>query len=118
MAFDFASVKAQTRKVVHDTMSVAALYSDAQVTDAEITVRFHTKINRFGDMLEHGWSEVVEGVNRLIFSSDELSEKSITLRNGGVVKLTAPGFEDISLALHVQEPATGPSQVVWQVSQE
>lgn len=118
MAFDFAALKAQVRQTVHDTLSIAADYSDDNTSPVELRVRFHTKINRFGDMLDQGWAEVVEGVNRLIFNKPELDQNSVTLRRGGKVTFTDPHFEGIVLVLHVQEPDSGPIDAIWQVSQE
>lgn len=119
MAFDFAALKAEIRQVVQDTMGIDAEYLDSTMGyPVVLRVRFHTKINRFGDMIEQGWAEVIEGVNRLILNVPELVEKGVTLRRGGTVTLTAPGFEGFVLVLHAQEPATGPVEVVWNVSQE
>lgn len=119
MAFDFAALKAETRQVVHDTLAVSASYLDSTMAEpVDLTVRFHTKINRFGDMLDQGWAEVIEGVNRLIFNVPELTEQGVTLRRGGKVTFTAPGYESIVLVLHAQEPDTGPVELIYQVSQE
>lgn len=119
MTFDFGAWKAEARQVVHDNLAVSASYLDSTLDEpVELGVRFHSKINRFGDMLEQGWAEVLEGVNRLLFNIPELTEKDVTLRRGGKVTFTAPGFENIVLVLHAQEPSTGPITLVYQVSQE
>jgi hypothetical protein len=98
---------------------VSAVYTDdSEPAGVELKVRFHTKINRFGDMLDQGWSEMVEGVNRLIFDKDELYEKGVIPANGGVVTLSYSGGDVISLVLHVAEPDSGPIEAIWQVSQQ
>lgn len=119
MAFDFAAIKAEVRSIVHETMAIPAVYTDGQCGDsASLRVRFHSKINRFGDLTEQGWAEIVEGVNRLIFDKRELDEQGVVLRSGGQVTLQARGFENIVLVLHVREPEEGPINVVWQVSKQ
>lgn len=117
MAFDFGETKALVRQVVHDTMALPGLYQDGSMeAPVELRVRFHTKIHRVGDMIDQGWAEVVEGVNRLILNKAELDEKGVLPIRGGTVSLTAPGFESIVLVLHVREPDSGPTEVVWEVS--
>lgn len=117
MAFDFAATKALVRQVVQDTMAVPGLYQDGSLEEpVELRVRFHTKIHRVGDMIDQGWAEVVEGVNRLILNKAELDEKDVLPVRGGTVTLTPPGYESIVLVLHLREPDSGPTEVVWQVS--
>lgn len=117
MAFDFGEIKALARQAVHDTMSLPGLYQDDSLAEpVELRVRFHTKIHRVGDMIDQGWAEVVEGVNRLILNKSELDEKGVLPVRGATVTLTAPGFENIVLVLHVREPDSGPVEMVWEVS--
>ena len=117
--FDFAAVKARVRQTVHDTFGILALYVDDQSgVQEELRVRFHTKINRFGDLQDAGWAEVVEGVNRLILNKTELDLKEITPVRGARLVFIPASFEGLELILQVQEPSTGPVDVVWQVSQK
>jgi hypothetical protein len=118
MTFDFAAAKTKARQIVRDYMAFDGLYSDNTVTDIPLKVRFHTKIKTFGDLIEAGYSEVIEGVNRLIFDKDELITKGITLKTGGKVTLQNPGYTDIILVLDSQEPITGSVEVVWDISKE
>lgn len=118
MAFDFAATKSKARQVLHDTLAVSALYQDSTLVEpVSLRVRFHTKINRFGDLVEQGWAEVIEGVNRLIFNIPELTEKGVIPRNGATVSLAAP-FDGVVLVLHVEEPGDGIVSATWQVSKE
>ncbi|MCB1865169.1 MAG: hypothetical protein KDG50_07035 [Chromatiales bacterium] len=117
MAFDFAALKSEVRQAVHDVLAVSAVYSDSVVLEpVEITVRFHTKIDRFGDLTEAGWSEVVENINRVILNVPQLDELNITPRRGGVIQMTGTGFDGVQLILNVQEADTGPIEEIWQVT--
>lgn len=117
MAFDFAAVKAQTRRVVHDTFGVSATYRDSVITvPVGLRIRWHNKIARFGNLLDQGYAEIIEGINRVIFDTAELSEKSVVLRRGGELTITAPSFNSAVLTLAEDEPTVGPLEVVWLVT--
>lgn len=117
MAFDFASAKGLARRVVHSTFGVPAFYSDPESgIEDEVTVRFHTKIERFGDLQDRGWAEIVTGLNRLILDKIELQDKNILPRRGAKVRLQPRGFEDVVVVLEVAEPDTGPVTSTWQVA--
>lgn len=116
MSFDFAELKAQTRQALHDAMAVSALYLDDDlVMPAELTVRWHNKIDRFGDIENVGYSELVEGINRVIFNIPQLTELGIALQAGGELTITAPGFDDAVLVLTAKEPKVGPIEEIWLV---
>jgi hypothetical protein len=117
MPFDFAALKAQARRAVHDTLAVDAVYEDAHLPEpVGLRVRWHNKISRFGDIENIGYSEIIEGINRVIFDREELNEKGIMLRRGGRVTLTAPQYEGAVLVLDSQEPHSGPINLTWLVS--
>jgi hypothetical protein len=115
--FDFAEAKTKARRILRDYLGFDGLYNDdTGITDYPVKVRFHTKIRRFGDLIEAGYPEVIEGVDRLIFDRDKLAEDNMVLRTGGTVKLTHADYQDITLILDSQEPITGSVEVVWNVS--
>jgi len=116
MPFDFAALKARTRRVVHDTLAVAALYDHVGlVVPVELRVRWHNKIARFGDIENVGYAEIIEGINRVIFDRDELNEKGVVLERGGRVTLTPPQYHGAVLVLDTMEPDTGPIDQTWLV---
>ena len=117
---DFAALKAQARQTVHNTMKVAAEYTHAAYPGVVtvLQVRWHNKIARVGDLVEIGYSEIVEGINRVIFNVPELNEKSIVLQRGGQLKLTGPHFFDAVLILESMEPMVGPIEQIWLVAHE
>jgi hypothetical protein len=108
--FDFAQLKSETRQVVHETLGVSAFYKDSTMSrPREIVARWHNKIDRFGDMADQGYAEVVQGIDRVILFPAQTP--TISFVPGGVV--TFPKYCR-SFRLDVQEPADGPDQVVWQ----
>lgn len=117
MAFDFAALKASTRRIVHDTLATAALYDHASLAvSVGLRVRWHNKIARFGDIENVGYSEIIEGINRVIFDKAELDEKGVVLERGGQITLTAPEYNGAVLVLDTMEPEIGPVQQIWLVA--
>jgi hypothetical protein len=116
MAFDFASVKAQTRRVVHDTLGVDALYQDNVVTTpVPIRVRWHNRINRFGDLESAGYAEIIEGIDRVILNGEQA--RLIGVRSRGRIFMPATMGSAV-LTLSAQEPKDGPFEECWTVSKD
>ena len=110
----FAQAKARMRRVVHDTMRVAATYKDAQMlVPVDLRVRFHTKrLTPFGDIGD-GYAEVIENTDRVVFDTEELAALSLTPAKGAIVTLTDDG---IVLRLTTKDPTTGPVEEIWAVA--
>lgn len=118
MLFDFSAAKAQARQAVHDYLAVPALYSDKTLdTPVDVNVRWHSKIDRFGDLDGGKWAEIIDGVNRVIFNRPELTEKGLDVRKGGTVTLTV-GDITANLVLDTLEPNNGPIEVIWLVTRK
>lgn len=119
MPFDFAAAKARVRQIVHNTLSVSATYLDDTLDEAQtLNVRWHDKINRLGNLDNMGWAEQIEGIDRIIFNLPEVTSKSLVLRQGGVVTLTAALYGSVEFTLQAQEPVVGPIEVIWLVSRQ
>ena len=113
---DFAAIKAQTRRIVHDTFSIPALYKQTpSSTGVLLYIRWHNKIARFGNLLDSGYAEVLEGIERVIFDEAELQTKGVTLVRGGSLLCTPPGFAQATLILDTAEPRVGPLNITWLV---
>lgn len=117
MAFDFAAAKYAARQVVHETLGVAAFYQDHTMSAPEpIRVRWHSKINRFGDLDGAGYAEVIEGIHRVIL--EEAQARLLNVRHGGVITITmaTPNPFTAELVLDSKEPADGPYEEIWTVT--
>lgn len=132
MPFDFAKVKADTRRTVHATFGVQAFYQDSSVsTPVAIKARWHNKIERFGDLDNQSYAEVIQGIDRVIFAASDA--RRLNLKRGGII--TFPSFgaglgvslgapldgEDVGppgFILQVREPSSGPFEEVWEVSRK
>lgn len=113
MGFDFAAAKAQARQAVHDTLKVAATVEVFPGNGPQdITVRWHDRINRFGNLENTGWAEVIEGIDRLIFNIPELTSKGIVLTDKSSVTLLASGLK---FRLDAKQPVDGPVEEIWVV---
>lgn len=115
MAFDFTSALAGMRKIVHATMGHAAAYSYGVQAAQAVTVRWHDKQVLQGALGDAGYSEVVEGIDRLIFNKTELVANSVVLNRGGKITLGAQ-WNNVVLNLEALEPTHGPEEVIWKVS--
>jgi hypothetical protein len=116
--FDFSELKKQVRQTVHVTMSVPAIYThdSAPGVETELRVRWHNKIARVGDLLEAGYSEVVDGINRVIFNVPELIEKGVVLARGGRITLDTEYYDGAQLILETKEPRVGPVEEIWLIA--
>ena len=123
MRFDFAKVKARVRKVVHDTLSVSAHYSDDVVTNAVcIRARWHSKLELQGDLNYQGYAEVLEGIDRIIFNITDA--RHLNIKRGGLITFTAysqqlpdGGYSAApTFLLDSKEPTSGPHEEIWRVT--
>lgn len=111
MAFDFAALKAKTRRVVHNTLAVEAFYQDDSMSAPQpIRARWHNKVDRFGDLMDQGYAEVVQGVDRVVLFPTDYP--TLNFVRGGVV--TFPSYRR-AFRLEILEPSDGPYRAVWQV---
>lgn len=111
MDFDFAEAKYQARRAVHETLGVSALYQDSTMSAPEpIRVRWHSKIDRMGDLENAGYAEIIEGLHRVIL--DAAQARLLAVRRTGVI--TIPVWS-ARLSLEALEPSDGPFEEIWTV---
>ncbi len=114
MAFNRAATVARARRVVHKTHGLAATYEDDQVVvPVALTVGLFNRMNLQGDLIEAGYNNVIEGINRVRFNREELDEKNVVPKRAGKVVLTDPLMAGIVLILDHKEPDTGPINIMW-----
>lgn len=111
----WARQKYKMRKAVHSAFRLSAILIRGNQEPVALYVRYHNKIAIMGDLMEAGYSEVIDGVDRMVFDRDELKEKGVVLAYGNIIQLTDPGFENIRVSLVAQEPYNGPVESKWQV---
>jgi hypothetical protein len=108
-------------------MSVAGSYTDAVgMTPVWFSVRWHKKLIRQGEIGGAGqYAGIIENVNKLIFSTDEIAVASVDdygTQWGGVVpqrlgQVFIPAYQ-ITLTLDSLDVDDGPIRVVWNVVQD
>lgn len=109
----FAEHKAKARQVIHDHLAVAAIYRENNAADpVNLTVRWHNKIALSGDLDNGGYTEMIEGVNRVVFNIPELLAAGVKIRQGA--RLTMVDTSEV-LIVGVQEKTHGPIEEIWQV---
>lgn len=115
--FDWTSVMAKARRVVHSTFQVEVQYQapGGIVPPVTLHVRWHDRIALVGNVVDAGYADVLEGVDRIIFNREELVEIGVVLGRGGKVTF-GPAFQNTVLNLDSMEPTEGPINVVWKVA--
>ena len=79
----WADTRAAARLAVHQEFGLPATYTapDVGAVPLPITVRWHTKSVRHGDLDREGYAQQNEDVNRMLFDRTEI----VPIRNGVVV---------------------------------
>lgn len=115
-----SELKAQSRALLHGAMAEPASYSfggdtypTPEQTEAglSLTVRWHNKMRIQGER-DSSDVGILEGVNRLVFNTDELTALGLTLTRLGEV--TIPGY-DKQFRLDYHEEPDGPLNDYWSV---
>lgn len=110
--FNFAALKAETRRVVHDILGVDATYQDNTMNaPVSIKARLKAKNDLIGDLGDQGYAQVLEAVDRIVLIPSDYP--TVTFRQGGEVVFTDYG---ITVILEAMEPKTGPLTDTWRVS--
>lgn len=113
MPFSFADAKKLVRRTVHKTFAVPALYqADSVSTPVACKARWHSKIEKTGDLDNEGWAQVIEGIDRVIFDVDEATTLGVS--RGG--KIIFPDLGNIAFELDTQEDPDGPIEEIWLVT--
>ena len=111
MPFNFAECKANARRVVQDTLGVAASYQDdSLIVPVPIRARFRNRIKLQGELNDEGYAEVMEGIEQIVLIPSDYP--TLTFKRGGRVSI--PEYR-LDLILDSREPVTGPLTEIWHV---
>lgn len=115
-----AEYKSQMRPALHDALANSATYTfggntypTPEQTEAglSLTVRWHNKLKIIGERTQDDVG-VIEGINRLVFSADQLATLGLSLDRLGVVEVADLGKR---WRLDYAEEPDGPHNVYWSV---
>lgn len=115
-----SGIKAQARAALHAAMAEPVSYSrggltyptaDQTLAGLSLTARWHTKVQVSGERFKED-TAFLEGVNKLVFNTDELAALGLTLQRGGHVDF--PGYGK-SFRLDQPEEPDGPLNEYWSV---
>lgn len=123
MTFDFAEFKRSGRRAVHEIFRVEATYGDVVVNPARLCrVRLHNKLGLFQDLNSEGFAQTLEGIDRVVFSADELMTPEVVglVTYGGFMPdtdgvITFVAYGGIQFRLDTLAPPDGPINVTWNV---
>lgn len=130
-----ADIKSKARRAIHGRLAVPATLVDedhpaglifAEDYEGEtLTVRYHNKIDRSGD-LSADYAEIIDGIDRLVFLDENVAEVSaglvanaeapLTLSRGAEV--TIEGYKGLTFVLDSKQPPDGPSETIWVVARK
>ena len=114
MAGEFAALKRQMRRDVHDAFAVEASYRAPQASAAVVLfVRYHNK-KIVGDQANDGYAVTLDTIDSLVFDRDELEAKGVRLQASDLVLLK--DYDNALYRLDTMRPADGPVNVEWQVT--
>lgn len=111
-----AEIKARARRAVHTALSVAATYyaPDAQV-GVTVTLRPHNRQTLSGSMGSDGYAEMIECMERCVFSNEDLQDRGVSLTRGGRIVMPEIYGSQV-FVLNVLVPSSGPINVIWEVT--
>ena len=117
MSFDFAAAKSTARRAVHTAFGVQAFYKDASMSaQVETRARLHTRLARpFGDLNDGGYTEIIEGIDRIVLIPETIDREPMTLRHAGVMTFPTM-FPGVRFVLEHKHPTDGPLEESWAVS--
>lgn len=128
-----ADIKAKARRAIHGRLAVPATLVDedhpeglifaADYDGPGLTVRYHNKIDRTGD-LNGDYAEIIDGIDKLVFLDEAVAEVSAALVANGQpplvlsrgAEVTIEGYKGLTFTLDTQEPPDGPSETLWVVA--
>jgi hypothetical protein len=106
--------KRGARQALHDAMFASGSYipPNGDAGDAvPVKVRWHNRMQISGERSSDDVA-ILEGINRLIFNSDNLAELGLTLEQLGTVEIV--GYNK-TFRLDYAEEGDGPLNVYWSV---
>ena len=116
-----SDLKTQARSALHGAMAEPAFYSfgdgDPVPTQEQLdaglslTVRWHNKMRIQGER-DSSDVGILEGINRLVFNSENLAALGLTLERLGEIEI--PGYGK-TFRLDQEEEPDGPLNVYWSV---
>lgn len=115
-----SEIKAQARAALHAAMAEPVSYSRGGVTyptadqtlaGLSLTARWHNKMQISGERFKED-SGILEGINKLVFNTDELAALGLTLERNGTVVF--PGYNK-SFRLDQNDEPDGPLNEYWSV---
>ncbi len=85
----WAETRALARATVHESFGLAASYlpPDGNPLVTGLTVRWHSRTVRHGDLDREGYAQIQEDVNRLMLNTAEVADP----QRGAIVTLTDDG---------------------------
>lgn len=117
MPFEFAAAKKLLRRTVHKTFGLDATYESKYLAKPEpLRVRWHNKLTDLGDIESQGYPVSIESIDKVVFDREFLVAHGIVITKGGIVTITAEGFDGQRLAIDKRDPRCGPTEEIWHVS--
>lgn len=116
MAFDFAALKQTARRAIHETLGVAAFIKVGFLSPpVEVRARLHEAGTVYGDLLEQGYAQTVEAVDRIVFIPEDIAPEN---RPRKLAEVTFPHRPGITFILQTKDVTDGPLEEVWEATRK
>lgn len=116
MAFDFASAKLLMRRTLHVVFGVPALIKVTSVsTPEEVRARLHEASTLYGDLLDQGYAQTVEAVDRIVFVPEDIAPEH---RPRKLAEVTFPHRPGITFILQTKDVTDGALEEVWEATRK
>ena len=101
------------------TFATLVDYTAPGSTEAvRLSVRWHNRLLLQGNLAEGGYPDIIEDIDYLKFDTNELAEKSVTLKRTGRIEFVDPLWRGAVLSLEAKRPNVGPFDVIWDVTKD
>lgn len=116
MPFDFAAAKLSARRTIHETFGVPAFIKVSFLSPAhEVRARLHEASTVYGDLLDQGYAQTVEAVDRIVFIPEDIGTE---FRPRKLAEVTFPHRPGITFVLQTKDVSDGPLEEVWEATRK
>lgn len=116
MAFDFAALKQTARRAIHVTFGVPAFIKVSYLSPVqEVRARLHEASTLYGDLLDQGYAQTVEAVDRIVFIPEDIAPEH---RPRKLAEVTFPHRPGITFILQTKDVPDGPLEEVWEATRK
>ena len=115
---NWKEIKAKSKDIVHETFSYPAIFISPDGVETNCNVRWHSRLELFGDLDREGFSKRFEEIHQAVFDSQQVVPKKKGVVDFGVNDLyeKQPGVDAKFIIVNIT-PAAGDRYIRTEVTQ-